>query len=180
MSFYILILILILIFIVALHPDSPRCHREKTKKICDDLSKENPVILNETISSRMVDQKSLMNTSPFLIKANNGIVSRCGGVVLNCGVLQTRTGCGAIRDDDAKMIFDDCSKGNCRDLKRFKKVFVLSFKYDSAIGHFMTEILPRIVYHIDLLNDPNVYIHYGCDKKFKRFSPPMQFLEVNF
>ena len=144
------------------------------------------MILNETVASRIIDDKSLLSTSPFIIHAKNGVVARCGGVSLDCGVLQTKTGCGAIRDEEAKILHKKCyqtpgsseKSSSCLSFPSYIKVFIVSFKYDCAIGHFMTEVLPRIVYHIEILKDPEVYIHFGCDNKFKRFSPPMQFLEV--
>ena len=165
---------------VALHPDSPRCHREKTKEVCDALSQENPLPLNETIASRTISDSMLISTSPFIITAKGGgIVSRCGGVSLPCGNLQTRTGCGGIRHQIELDSLKDChdiDSGGCNDIPRFGKVFVLSYMYDSAIGHFLIEVLPRVVYNLDLLQQQDVHIHYGCDKKYGRFSPPLQFM----
>ena len=166
---------------VALHPDSPRCHREKIKESCDSLVSEFPKALDETIFSRSIGKDQILSTAPFIITAKDGIISRCGSVALPCGVLHTQTGCGAIRDEEARVMFQDCSNNTmhkCKEIPKFKKVFVLSYKYDSAIGHFLTEVLPRVIYHIDILKEEGMYIHYGCDKKYKRFSPPVQFLEV--
>jgi len=170
---------------VQLHPDCPRCHRERAEKICR-LGQQNggKIVIPEARHVRA--DPNLDSTTPFLIRAKNAFITACGGVSLNCGVIQTRTGCGAVRDEAASVLHKKCifksqdhDTSECSAFKKYSKVFVLSYKYDSAIGHFMTEILPRLAYYYKLLTneeDP-VYIHYGCDKKFGKFSPPLKYME---
>ena len=168
---------------VALHPDSPRCHRDTTGIACA-LSSGKPAVLPEAAEVRtQVTEEVLSRTSPFVIKVKNARISRCGGVALECGILHMRLGCGAMRDEDARDLKERCfpSNGiavsNCsRNAAVHDRVFVLSYKYDSAIGHFLVEVLPRLIYFENLLKDPNVMIHYGCDKKFGKFSPPLLYL----
>lgn len=78
---------------VQLHPDAPRCHRDITQRACEELTAKNiPVVLMDATEARLVTNASLTSTSPFLVYVKNGIVTKCGGVALACGVLQTQTG----------------------------------------------------------------------------------------
>ena len=180
---------------VALHPDSPRCHRERTKIVCDALASGYPLPMNETVESRIISEAMLKSSTPFILTVNGGgIVSTCGGVSLPCGSILTRTGCGSIKKEPElktlRSCFEENGGGNSnanhqleesspcvKDLPRAQTVFVLSYMYDSAIGHFLSEVLPRVVYHLDILKQEHVKIHYGCDKKYKKFGPSLRFLE---
>jgi len=171
---------------VGLHPDAPRCHRDKIKAICENfLNYDQPVILDDAKQSKNMSVEQLLHTSPYILSIKDGIVSKCGVVALPCGIFTTKTTCGAIRDVEASIVHTACFGANdlttaCQEYSMVKKVFVLSYKYDSAIGHFLTEVFPRIIYHMDFLNDPEMLIHYGCDKKFQKFNPPLRFLQVAF
>ena len=155
--------------------------------ICQQfISRGLPLALADSVQARIISTSSLVLSSPYLLTIKNGIVSSCGGVALPCGTYGTKTTCGAVRDLTASEIYDSCfgpSSGSgsyiCPALKPVRRVFVLSYKYDSAIGHFLTEVLPRIAYHYELLQDKSIFIHYGCDKKFQNFNPPLRFLEVS-
>ena len=180
---------------VNLHPDCPRCHRDITEHVTCKMNqmrknedKGKPIII--PYAKEVRENPNIASTSPFIIHAKNGAyVTKCGGVAVSCGTIQTRTQCGTVRDETSLELWNKCyknnnsnsssSNGNCNKLKKYPKLFVLSYKYDSAIGHFMTEILPRIAYYYELLTrkDDPVYIHYGCDKKFGKFSPPLKYME---
>ena len=173
---------------VALHPDSPRCHREVTEKICSlgKLANGAPFVIPEANRTRLRPEP--LATSPFIVAARNALVAQCGAVALPCGAMMTRTACGAIRDETASVLRDRCyPRGltpgitpNCSaSLPLYDRLFVLSYKYDSAMGHFMSEVLPRVAFHMALLTDTQapVHIHYGCDKKYGVFSPPLQYMQ---
>ena len=177
---------------IALHPDSPRCHRETTKIVCDALATGDPLPMNETIQSRKTSEAMLTSSTPFILKVGGGgVVSECGGVALPCGSILTRAGCGAIKKEPELKTLRTClsqkhNDGNkgldessecVKGMQQVDTVFVLSYMYDSAVGHFLTEVLPRVIYHLDFLKHDHVKIHYGCDKKYKKFGPSLRFLE---
>lgn len=185
---------------VNLHPDCPRCHRDiteyvtcKINKMRNNEDKGKPIVI--PFAKEVRENPNIASTSPFIIHAKKGAyVTKCGGVAVPCGTIQTRTQCGTVRDETSFDLWNKCYKDNnsnsnnisssksnspCNQLKKYSKLFVLSYKYDSAIGHFLTEILPRVAYYHELLTrkDDPVYIHYGCDKKFGKFSPPLKYME---
>merc|ERR1711871_1229223 len=92
------------------------------------------------------------------------------------GELKTLRTCLSQKKNDGNKGLDEsseCVKG----MQRVDTVFVSSYMYDSAVGHFLTEVLPRVIYHLDFLKQDHVKIHYGCDKKYKKFGPSLRFLE---
>ena len=171
---------------VALHPDCPRCHRERTEKVCKMATGE-PLIIPEALKTRQ--DPDVEASSPWIATGHNAYVARCGAVSLPCGGVMTRTQCGGIRDEDGAELRDRCfPNGNpgafslppneCSNATVYDRVFIMSYKYDNAIGHFLTEVLPRLAFHFDLLTDKKrpVHIHYGCDSKFGSFSPPLKYI----
>ena len=155
-------------------------------QICK-LGTGKPLVIPETLKSRK--EPDLESTSPWIATAHNAYVARCGGVALPCGGVITRTPCGAIRDETAVELRDRCfPNGNgaafglppneCSNATVVDRLFIMSYKYDNAMGHFMTEILPRVAFYYALLTDAKrpVHIHYGCDVKYGKFSPPLKYM----
>ncbi len=177
---------------VPMHPDAPRCHKEKTYEYCQQFLMNTN---NQFSPKQMIDIlqfKQMQNydnakiSFPFLIHAKNAISTNCGGAINKCGFIQPKANCASARERfnlfNQSLAINSCITGinheSCNKFKKVKKLFILSYKYDSAFGHFMLEVMPRIVYYINFLKDKDVHIHLGCDKKYDKFKPPKKFLSV--
>jgi hypothetical protein len=133
---------------------------------------------------------------PFLLRATNALVDSCGHINLDCGFLQTNVNCRAPGDHAYAQAFKaacptnkellQASKKelpennylaiNCssRDpyhqyqIRQVRRVFVVAQVDDTHIYHTHMEIVPRIVYFMDLLRRyPDMMILFGCDRMQK-------------
>ena len=127
---------------VSLHPDCPRCHRERVAALCTNFGGEQAFEIPEARVVR--EDLQLDSTTPYLLRARQGFVSTCGGTSVACGWIQHRTQCGQTREKAAENMHHYCFPANesfCHNVRRVDMpVFVLSFKYDNAYGHFMGEV----------------------------------------
>jgi hypothetical protein len=118
---------------------------------------------------------------PFAITANAGtLVSSSGHIANSCGVFGLFASCEAVRlglSPAQEVVKDviDCQKAHAADRSlrpvkdaptckypRIDRVFVMSQFEDSLFDRFLTESLPRLVYHLDyVLSNYNVAIHFG-------------------
>ena len=178
-----------------MHPSAPRCQTSVLKWICDKAS----VAHNKTdLHHRFVLPEANHATAdtppqPWLITVRRAIVSMCGHISANCGLVRTTANCMATGYRGQAQLFaqkcptslfpSDAPVGvggggggdafKCKTGAPFselfvfhKRVFVVAEVDDTYSYHVHLEIMPRIVYHLQFLKEnPDVKILIGCDTK---------------
>jgi hypothetical protein len=159
-----------------LHPNHIRCETSAAVAACT-MGSTSPLLI------RRKDRE--FHNYPFAITANKGtLISNSGQLVNSCGVFGLFASCEAVRlglPPAEKVVSEviNCQRAHAADrsLERVKgfypcqypridRVFVMSQFEDFHPGRFLTESLPRLVYHLDyVLSNYNMAIHFGFSTK---------------
>lgn len=146
-----------------LHPDHPRCDHRAAATACTKGSLQ-PTLVREK------DRR--LHNYPFVVTAQNVIVSRSGMIAQPCGVFGLLAQCegfvwGVTTVRKVMSDVDDCRPDTIDrcPYKVYDKVFILTQYDDTQIGQFILETLPKLIFHLDYLRaHPEIKIHYGFSK----------------
>ena len=170
-----------------MHRAAPRCQTKLLKWVCEQASiphnvtdKKNRFVLPES------DHRGTeVPPQPFLITARRVLISMCGHIVTNCGIVRTTANCMAEGFKEQARLFeskcplsvafssDSSASLSClpgapwsQAVARHQRVFVVAQVDDTYVYHIHLEIVPRLAYHLKfLLDNPDVKILVGCDVK---------------
>ena len=166
-------------YAATLHPDHIRCDIANSISVCYTAGKEN----DQTGIVQIDSKYRSLSSYPFFVKTKNAIIAKSGMLVMNCGVFGLLSSCEAVNwgVHTAKKYIPDvitCQTNNCP-YPTYQKVFIMSQYDDTQIGQFMMESFPRLVMHLDYLQEnPDIMIHFGFTKQpsVPRFTLPNMFL----
>lgn len=171
-------------------PFAPRCQVQYLKWICDNAN----IPFEDVSNSRFVLPESKHATSfippqPWLLRTKNSLVSMCGDIITECGLIHTTSNCMGVKQQyEAKLFQKSCplhkfkhaslaSSNNTtckkdapwsREVEFHDRVFVVAEVDDTFVYHIHVEIMPRIIYHLDyLLKNPDIKILISCDTQKK-------------
>lgn len=167
---------------VSFHPYHPKYDTVLAKTACKSSHKA--LSLRSVYSSAEFPAPSPNLASPFYVASGSTIVAMTGMSILPCGVWGYLASCGAasavtstkqiarsfgdestvsrnieaLLTKNRSVIIDDI----LWTLPRYDRVLVLTQRFDHETGHFLSEILPRLVYFYSFLRkNKDVKIHLG-------------------
>eukprot|EP00605_Chrysophyceae_sp_TOSAG23-4_P001612 GSChrysophyteH1.ASY1.ANO1.1772.1 assembled CDS len=170
-----------------MHESSPRCQITYLEHLCSTAS----IPIDQPTANGFIIPESDHRTTelppqPYLVRANDVLVSMCGDLLTTCGVLHPSANCmspgnrwsanafkRACKDVLANGWGKEDSIHNCNkgapwstEVHSVSEVFVIGEVDDTYVYHIHLEVFPRLLYHLDWLKaHPEVLIVYGCDSK---------------
>ena len=173
---------------------APRCQNSYLKYLCYSTRKN---VTDASPTSTFIPEadhrSSFVPPMPWLLTTVNTTVSHCGHITSPCGNLRTTANCMASNFDHFLEYFRSaclrssesfhhlktgeslpCSNsiGASDRVHYYSRVFVIAEVDDTYVYHIHLEIIPRVLYHLEFLQqNPDIKILYGCDsKKTKRLT----------